>query len=91
MSLDCDVSFAGLDFHPRELPDRLRATVLSHSGEADHFRRLPAVLVEELRAAGAPTELGGFEVPVATGWRSWKGSVAWTGRPRGWCATATSA
>lgn len=71
MVFDCGVSHAVLDFDPRELPERLRDTVLSHSGEADHLRRLPGGLVDELRAAGAfrlltPTELGGFEVPVAT-------------------------
>jgi indole-3-acetate monooxygenase len=71
MNFDCGLTYAVPDFDPRELPDRLRGAVQSYRDEADHLRRLPDLLVEELRRSGvfrlfSPAELGGFEVPVAT-------------------------
>jgi alkylation response protein AidB-like acyl-CoA dehydrogenase len=54
-----------------ELPELLRPAIEKHRDEADETRRMPAALIDELRAAGAfhlttPRELGGFELPIAS-------------------------
>ena len=54
----------------RQLPDLLRAVIAEHAPQAEHDRRLPAELVEPLRAAGAfrlttPAIYGGFEMRLA--------------------------
>jgi indole-3-acetate monooxygenase len=54
-----------------QLPELLRPAIEKYRDEADETRRLPAALVDELRAAGAfrlnaPRETGGFELPLAS-------------------------
>jgi alkylation response protein AidB-like acyl-CoA dehydrogenase len=53
----------------RALPDHLRPVIAEHSPQADVDRRLPAALVEPLRASGAfrlttPAVYGGFELSL---------------------------
>jgi alkylation response protein AidB-like acyl-CoA dehydrogenase len=53
-----------------DLPERVRPAIEKYRDESDRTGRLPAVLVDELRSAGAfrlytPRELGGAELPLA--------------------------
>ncbi|GGJ33882.1 acyl-CoA dehydrogenase family protein [Streptomyces brasiliensis] len=56
---------------PEYLPELLRPAIEKYRDEAQEGRRLPAELLDHLRANGAfrlntPRELGGFELPLAT-------------------------
>ncbi|GAA1872960.1 acyl-CoA dehydrogenase family protein [Asanoa iriomotensis] len=53
------------------LPEALRPAIEKYRDEADETRRIPAQLLDQLRAAGAfrlnaPRESGGFELPLAS-------------------------
>jgi alkylation response protein AidB-like acyl-CoA dehydrogenase len=64
------LSYPQLPWSAEDLPESLRPLIEKYRDEADESRQVPPPLLDGLRAGGAfrlttPSELGGFELPVA--------------------------